>query len=120
MKKFILTILVAMSTLMISTTASANMKCFKEPGNYEQGKDIGGFDKESSVKQGYEDVQDPLMDLTGCVLQLAFEGPGGVLKICGCKEAVQELCKFDTKKFKVGAKGGASIAMCAPFAPWAF
>ena len=116
------TIKIILFTIILTMAAPsfANMSCFEQAPNAEQGKDIGGFDKDQATQQGYADVQDPVMDLVGCVAQTAFQGPKSVLNgICGCKQAVRELCSFNTKKLKISASGGASVGLCAVFAPWA-
>jgi len=105
---------------MVPSIAYADLSCVEEAPNTEQGKDIGGFeDKEGLRSSMTEAVQNPAMDLLFCSMQIDFQPAASIKKKCGCLQAIEELCSYDVKDFDISAGGGASRAMCAPFAPWA-
>lgn len=105
-------------TLMFASLTSSAGDCYKEPANAEQGKNIGGFDKQSAIKNGYSKLRDPVKELGLCAYAVTGGGmnPKTVIGgICGCKEALNKLCSV--KRGVIKAKGGASLALCLPFAP---
>lgn len=111
MKKFIATALLCLFPLF----AMADMSCLGIK-NYN---DPTG-QKEEQTKSGYEEKQNPAADLMGCFASVKDGLGAGVVKgECGCKQAVKKLCSFNVKKKRVSASGGADVAWCAVFAPWA-
>jgi hypothetical protein len=98
--------------------AGADMKCYKEPSNTGAELNTGTFDKQANMQQGYDNGENPAAELAGCFAQTAFEGPQSIVSNhCGCKEAIQKLCKFDWDDghLDISASGGASRAWCVPF-----
>lgn len=113
MKKLLLTVILA----CLPAFALADQSCLKLDGT---GIDPNGGGAKQ-IEQTYKEKQDPVSDLMGCAAEVTQGGMGAseVKGTCGCKQAVQKLCKYNTKKQKVKASGGADKAWCAVFAPWA-
>ncbi|MHD0644638.1 hypothetical protein ACYPKM_03230 [Pseudomonas aeruginosa] len=110
-------IVVFFLSMALSSFALADMSCMN--------LSAGGMDPNSKTGQKITDDtksnQDPAADLYGCFMEVSQGGMGAseVKGNCGCKQSVQKLCKFNTKKHKIKASGGADKAWCAVFAPWA-
>lgn len=120
MKKFILTIFTAI-IMMASVTSYASSCKKQEAPNFEQGKDIGGFNKEEAIKKGEKDAENPVAVLMMCAIEFGKAGmsPKTILNGsagCACKEAVKKLCKINKLGY-LRPKDGANLAMCIPLAP---
>jgi hypothetical protein len=120
MKKIILTLFVAiiMSTSLVSQASSCKKA---EAPNFEQGKNIGGFDKKAAIEKGEKDAENPVAVLSMCAISMVKAGlsPNTIINGsagCVCKEAVKKLCKINGMGF-LKPKDGANLAMCIPLAP---
>lgn len=121
MKKFISAIMLSSCVLLASFNSNAEECGFQNPDNYEQGKDIGGFDKDASVKQGQKDTENPLGVLMTCAFAITKGGMNPLTLIettkCACSDAVKTFCKV-----KLGVlipKNSDGVGLCPVFQPLA-
>lgn len=110
----------AFAMLMPLSAFSADLSCLTVPKNDELYSQAGSFNKQQFREEMIGQQEDPKQDLMGCALSVTQGGsPGDAVKgNCGCKKAVEKLCKFNKKKKRIEAKDGANVAFCVPFAPW--
>lgn len=117
------TIKYAILALSIMTSASVlaeevDMSCMETPANASEQLNLGGFDRHSTMMQGYKTVDDPASTLFTCFSMAADMNPKAVVSDrCGCLASIKKLCSFDWHKgkLKISASGGASAAWCVPF-----
>lgn len=112
-KLFILTLV-----LSLPLTSFANEKCYIEPEVAQETNQLpGGGNKQDIIKDGITSLQDSVKDLMGCFMMTAYKGPQAIVSECGCKEAIEDNCKFEFswKGLQVSGKNGAATAWCMPF-----
>lgn len=109
------------SLLLPVFAQAADMSCFSTPDNDDQLTNTGSFNKKNFREEMTGQLENPATDLMGCAASVTQGGsPAKAVKDnCGCKKAISNLCSFNIKKHRISASGGASVAWCAPFAPWA-
>jgi hypothetical protein len=111
MKKFLLVgLLCLLPSLSFADKSCLEIKNFNDPSGQ----------KEEQTMEGIDSMADPAKDLFGCFSGVASGlAKGDVAGGCGCKQAIKKLCSFNTRKKRISASGGADVAWCAVFAPWA-
>jgi hypothetical protein len=106
-------IYIALLAAVMSFGAAASSECFKAPEQFSQ--DHNGINKQSLATQKNDEMSNPILEISMCMMQAAFQNPADILKnICGCKQAVREACEFDTSDLTFSGP-----AACLTFAPWA-
>lgn len=110
MKKILLVgLLCLLPSLSFADSSCLQIKNFNDPSGQ----------KEEQTMEGIESMADPAKDLFGCFSAVGSgQAKGEVAGGCGCKQSIKKLCKFNWKKKRVTASGGADYAWCAVFAPW--
>jgi hypothetical protein len=116
-----LCVLVFSMLMPVLAHAAADLSCLSIPANDEQLTNTGSFNKKDFREEMIGQQQNPATDLMGCAASVTQAGnPASAVKDnCGCKKAIESLCSFKNKNHKITASGGADVAWCAPFAPWA-
>ncbi len=111
MKKIFIGFILAVA----SCSAFASSSCFKAPEQFAQNDSATGINKQEESMKKMDESSNPIMEVTMCMMQAAFQSPSDILKgVCGCKQAVKAACKFDTSDLSFSGP-----AACATFAPWA-
>ncbi|WP_410951541.1 hypothetical protein [Pseudomonas sp. S1(2024)] len=108
------------SLLIPSVSHAADLSCLSIPANDDMLTNTGSFNKKEYREELIGQQENPATDLMGCAASV-LDGKSAASSVkgnCGCKKAIASLCSFNIKKHRIKASGGASVAWCAPFAPW--
>lgn len=106
-------LLIFLASLFFSTLTLAAPECLKI-----QNYDDSTGQKQATITEKYSAVEDPHMDLLGCMYNVAQNGvklkPAAAE--CSCTTALKKLCKFSKKKGKFQG-ASADMAACMTFRP---
>lgn len=94
--------------------AVADPSCFTAT---EFGGGAGNAAKAQQIKDKLQEMKNPQLDLLGCFLNVNESGgnPASVKKECGCKQAIEKLCKKKHGALKAKSGSGVPSAWCAAF-----